>query len=255
MGTAQQGRTTMATFVLVHGAWHGGWCWRKLTPLLRAAGHEVFAPTLTGLGERAHLASPDVGLETHVQDVVSMLEYEDLSGVVLVGHSYGGLVITGAAHQAPGRLAHLVYLDAFIPEDGQSMLDLGPPERRETMGKRVREEGDGWRLPSLQPMPWEQFVREVYLVTDEAEVAWLAARLGPHPFKTMTDPVRATNPAAASLPRTYIRCLRYPNPAFDRHAEEVQRPGSNWRFHALPTSHDAMVTMPRELADLLLAIS
>jgi pimeloyl-ACP methyl ester carboxylesterase len=244
----------MATFVLVHGAWHGGWCWRKVTPLLRAAGHEVYTPTLTGLGERAHLGHPDVGLATHVQDVVNVLEYEDLSDVVLVGHSYGGMVITGVAHQAPGRLAHLVYFDAFVPEDGQSMLDLGPPERRETMTTRVREEGDGWRLPSLQPIPWDQFVHDVYLVTDEAEVAWLTARLGPHPFKTMTDPVDARNPAAAALPRTYIRCPQYPNPAFDRFAAQAQAPGSGWRYHALPTSHDAMVTMPRELVELLLAI-
>ncbi|MBV9253581.1 MAG: alpha/beta fold hydrolase, partial [Actinobacteria bacterium] len=118
----------MATFVLVHGAWHGGWCWRKLTPLLRAAGHEVFTPTLTGLGERSHLGHPDVGLATHVGDVAQVLWYEDLSNVVLVGHSYGGLVIGGVADQAPGRLKHLVYLDAFVPEHGRSMLDLGPPE-------------------------------------------------------------------------------------------------------------------------------
>jgi pimeloyl-ACP methyl ester carboxylesterase len=244
----------MSTFVLVHGAWHGGWCWRKLTPLLRAAGHEVYTPTLTGLGERAHLGNPAVGLATHVQDVVNVLAYEDLTDVVLVGHSYGGMVIAGVAHAVPERLAHLVYLDAFVPEDGQSMLDLGPPERRESMTRRVREEGDGWRLPSLQPVPWEQFVRDVYLVTDPAEVAWLAARLGPHPFKTITDPVRATNPAAATLPRTYVRCLKYPNPAFDQFAAQAQQPGAGWRFHALATSRDAMVTMPRELADVLLAI-
>jgi pimeloyl-ACP methyl ester carboxylesterase len=244
----------MTTFVLVHGAWHGGWCWRKLTPLLRAAGHEVYTPTLTGLGERAHLGNPEVRLATHVQDVVSVLEYEDLTEVVLVGHSYGGMVIAGVAHAVPERLAHLVYLDAFVPEDGQSMLDLGPPERRESMTRRVREEGDGWQLPSLQPVPWEQFVRDVYLVRDEAEVAWLAARLGPHPFKTITDPVRARNPVAAAIPRTYVRCLQYPNPAFDHFAAQAQQPGSDWRYHALPTSHDAMVTMPRELADLLLGL-
>src|SRR4051812_8081549 len=108
----------MATFVLVHGAWHGGWCWRKLTPLLRAAEHAVYTPTLTGLGERAHLGGPDVGLATHVRDVVTVLWYEDLSGVVLVGHSYGGMVIGGVADQVPERLAHLVYLDAYVPEPG-----------------------------------------------------------------------------------------------------------------------------------------
>src|SRR5437763_6310667 len=103
----------MATYVLVHGAWHGGWCWQRVTPLLRAAGHEVYTPTLTGLGERAHLGTPDVGLATHVEDIVTMLEYEDLTDVVLVGHSYAGMVITGVAHAVPSRLTHLVYLDAF----------------------------------------------------------------------------------------------------------------------------------------------
>src|SRR5215211_1043953 len=122
----------MATFVLVAGAWHGGWCWRKVTPLLRAAGHEVFAPTLTGLGERSHLAHPDVGLTTHIQDIVNLLEYEDLNDVVLVGHSYSGMVITGVAEQVPGRLAHLVYLDAFVPENGQALVDLLPPEGRQS---------------------------------------------------------------------------------------------------------------------------
>src|SRR5215211_5857359 len=134
MGTAQQGRTTMATFVLVHGAWHGGWCWRKLTPLLRAAGHEAHAPTLTGLGERVHLATPEVGTDTHVQDVCKLLEYEDLSGVVLVGHSYGGHVIAGVAAQAPERLAHLVYLDAdsgVYAADGWSYNDVRAAARRD----------------------------------------------------------------------------------------------------------------------------
>src|SRR5713101_4428932 len=111
----------MATFVLVQGGWVGGWYWKRVTPLLSAAGHEVFAPTLTGLGERAHLAAPDIGLETHIQDVLGVLTYEDLSNVVLVGHSYGGMVITGVAERAPERLAHLVYFDAFVPTDGQAL--------------------------------------------------------------------------------------------------------------------------------------
>ncbi len=244
----------MAAFVLVHGAWHGGWCWRKLTPLLRAEGHEVFTPTLTGLGERAQHAGPEVGLAVHVQDVAGMLEYEDLHQVVLVGHSYGGMVIAGVAGHMPERLAQLVYLDAYVPEDGQAMVDLMPQERRASMEARVRTEGDGWRLPSFSHMPWEQFVREVYLVTDDDEVRWLAARLGPQPYKTMTEPVRIANVAAKALPRTYIRCLRYPNPAFGRYAELARQPNSGWRCHELPTSHDAMVTMPRQLADLLLRL-
>jgi pimeloyl-ACP methyl ester carboxylesterase len=244
----------MATFVLVAGAWHGGWCWRKVTPLLRAAGHEVFAPTLTGLGERSHLAHPDVGLTTHIQDIVNLLEYEDLNHVVLVGHSFSGMVITGVAEQVPGRLAHLVYLDAFVPENGQALVDLLPPEGRQSNEARVRAEGDGWRLLSLRPVPWETFLREEWRVTDEADVRWMVARLGPQPFKTMTEPVRYTNPAAAALPRTYVRCVDFPNPAFDRFAARSrQEPG--WRYRELASSHDVMVTMPRELAELLLEVA
>ena len=245
----------MATFVLLHGAWHGGWCWKKITPLLRDAGHEAFAPTLTGLGERAHLAHPDVDLTTHIQDVVNVLEYEDLDAVVLVGHSYGGMVITGVADQLPGRLAHLVYLDAFVPDDRQALVDLIPPEGRHSFEARVRAEGDGWHLPSRLPVPWEVAVREDYRVTDEADVRWMVARLGPQPFKTMTEPVRRINPAAAALPRTYVRCTQYASPAFDRFAESARQPGSRWRCRELATSHDAMVTMPRELADLLLEVA
>ena len=105
----------MATFVLVHGAWHGGWCWKKVAPLLRSAGHEVYTPTLTGLGERDHLLTRDIGLDTHIQDIVNVLEYEELTQVVLVGHSYGGMVVTGVAERAHERLRQLVYLDAATP--------------------------------------------------------------------------------------------------------------------------------------------
>ena len=137
----------MATFVLVHGAWHGGWCWKRVTPLLRAAGHEVYAPTLTGLGERAHLLSRDVNLDTHIHDVVNLLDCEELTDVVLVGHSYAGIVIAGVATQRPGRVAHLVYLDAFVVRDGQSLEDLHTPEAVAGRQARVLAEGEGWRLP------------------------------------------------------------------------------------------------------------
>ena len=156
----------MSTFLLVHGAWHGGWCWKRVTPLLRAAGHEVFTPTLTGLGERKHLMSPDIGLDTHVQDVVGVLEYEDLRDVILVGHSYAGMVITGVAGRTPERIAHLVYLDAFVPEDGKSLMDYQPPEMAELFHEGTRTEGEGYKLPAVIPP-------EVFGVTGEADLAWL----------------------------------------------------------------------------------
>lgn len=141
----------MAVFVIVHGAWSGAHAWRKMRPVLRAAGHDVFTPALTGLGERAHLASSDVDLDTHVQDVVGVLEYEDLQEVVLLGHSYGGIVITGAADRVAPRLAQLVYLDAEVPEDGQSEYDLVPPDERATYEEAARTKGDGWCIPPPVP--------------------------------------------------------------------------------------------------------
>ena len=163
----------MAAFVLVHGAFHGGWYWRDVFAHLRAAGHEVFAPTLTGLGERRHLASPAVDLSTHVQDVANLLEWEDLQGVVLVGHSYGGMVITGVADRLAERLAALIYLDAAVPEDGQCVLDLQAPERRESILEEVVANG-GWL--------WPPRTAEFYGVRDPAKQAWVDARCVPQPF-------------------------------------------------------------------------
>jgi len=243
----------MATFVLVHGAWHGGWCWKKVNPLLRAAGHEVHTPTLTGLGERVHLASPEIDLSTHIQDVVNVLEYEDLREVVLVGHSYGGMVITGVAERASDRLAHLVYLDAFVPGDGQALVDLIGHEGRQYVESRVRVEGDGWRLPSIAPVPWEVALRETWAVSDEADVRWMVARLCSQPFKTMTEPVHFSNTSATALDRTFIRCTGDPpDRTFASAAVEARRPNSGWRYPEVASAHDAMVTQPRELVDLLL---
>ena len=176
----------MATFVLVDGAWHGGWCWQRLTPLLRAAGHEVYTPTLTGLGERAHLLSPAIDLDTHAQDVLGMLECEQLWEVILVGHSYGGMVITAVAEQAAERLTHLVYLDAFVPQDGQCLLDFLPPQARAQTLARARAEGEGWRLPAQQE-------QQPFGVTDPADADWLRGKLSAHPVKTFEQPIQLTN--------------------------------------------------------------
>lgn len=244
----------MATFMLVHPAWHGSWCWKKVTPLLRAEGHDVFTPTLTGLGERSHLAHPMIGLETHVQDIVNVLIYEELSGVILVGHSNGGTLITAVADRVPELLEHLIYLDAFVPDDGQATIDFLPPNLRQELEARVHAEGYGWLLPSLRPIPWDEMVRDVWRVTDEADRRWMVARLCPTPFKTFTDPVRRRNPAAEKLPRTYIRCVQHQQPVFDRYAELAQK-GSGWRYRELATAHHPAFTMTQELADLFLEVA
>jgi pimeloyl-ACP methyl ester carboxylesterase len=235
----------MATFVLVHGAWHGGWCWRRLTPRLRAAGHEVYAPTLTGLGERAHLLSPAVDLDTHAADVLGVLEWEALRDVVLVGHSYGGMVITAVAQRAAARLAHLVYLDAFLPLDGECLLDFLPPDARARTLGRAREAGEGWYLPPQRD-------EHPYGVTDPADAAWLRARLSAHPLATLAQPVRRADPAAAALPRTYVACTA--TGWFAASAARARAEGG-WGYRELAAVHDAMVTAPQALTDVLLEIA
>src|SRR5215469_9364740 len=238
----------MATFVLVHGGWHGGWCWQKVVPLLEAAGHAVYAPTLTGLAERASELSPEVGLDTHIQDIVGVLVGKDLHGVVLVGHSYGGMVITGAVDQAPERIAHLVYLDTFVPRDGESVADVSPMVIR-LLRLQAQIQDDGWKIPP----------RGTYGVTNEPDRSWVRSKLTPQPFKTLLDRLHLKNPAIVSTkPRTHIDCtgsgvvfllmrhLLAPRALPPREA--------GWRLRQLPTGHDAMITMPRELADVLLEV-
>lgn len=243
---ARKKRTDKATFVLVHGGWHGAWCWEQITPILRDAGHEVHAPTLSGLGERADLLDPRIDLDTHVRDVVDVLKSEELNEVILVGHGYGGMVIAGAANRAADRLAHLVFLDAFVPEDGQSLFDLLRPERRDLYRQGAREQGEGWRVPPPPP--------QALGVTDEEEARRLAAKLTPQPLGTFEQPVRLTNPAASSLLRTYVHCTAGPlAPSFAPFAERF-RTASGWNYHELATGHDAMLTAPGELAEVLLEL-
>jgi pimeloyl-ACP methyl ester carboxylesterase len=238
-------------FVLVHPAWHGAWFWKRVAPLLREKGHLVSTPTLTGLGERSHLARPEIGLETHITDVVNVLKYEDLRDVILVGHSSSGVVITGVADRAPERIAHVVYLDAFVPVDGQAVFDLVTPDRRQALEELVRSEGQGWLLPRFAPPSWETIVRDMWGVMDNDDVRWLLERLVPTPVGHFKDPVRCANLAAEKLPRTYIRCRQFPNPRFDIHAEMARRT-AGWEYRELPGSHHAAVTLPDSVARLLL---
>jgi pimeloyl-ACP methyl ester carboxylesterase len=243
----------MATFVLVHPAWFGGWCWKKVTPLLEVAGHMVRTPTCTGLGERSHLVSREVCLETHIQDIVSVLEYEDLAEVILVGNSSGGVVITGVADRAAERISQVVYLDAFVPADSEGVIDLIAPERRSAMEGLVQSEGDGWLLPRFAPPPWEQIFANAWGITDPADVAWLLPRLSPTPFRHFTDPVRLRG-TGGDFRRVYVRCLAFPHAGFDRSAAHA-RDDPGWTLHELDTSHVPYVTDPEKLAALLLTSS
>lgn len=241
-------------FVLVHPAWHGASFWKKVVPRLRQRGHEVFTPTLTGLGERRHLARPEIGLSVHVEDVVNLIEHEDLHDIALVGHSSSGVVITGVADRAAERVAHVIYLDAFVPADGQSVFDLVAPERRQMMEALVETEGHGWLLPRFAPPPWTTIVRDMWGVTDDADVRWLVDRLGPTPVGHFRDPVRASNAAAGALPYAYIRCRQFANPRFDQHAAMAQQ-SALWRYRELPGPHHAAITMPDRVTNLLVELA
>jgi pimeloyl-ACP methyl ester carboxylesterase len=248
-GTNARSQESNMTYVLIHPAWFGGWCWKKLTPLLRAQGHPVFTPTLTGLGERAHLARPEAGLEVHVRDVTNVIECEDLRNVILVGNSSGGMVITGVADHVPERIAHLVFLDAFVPSDGQSMLDVIPPDRRPVLEALVQKEGDGWLLPRFAPPPWKKLVTETWQVTEDADLDWILPRLRPTPFGHFRESVKRRNPAAEKLPRTYIR-TQWPHQGFDRYAAAASE-AAGWQSLQIASSHLPYITHPNELAALL----
>lgn len=231
----------MATYVLIHGAWHGGWCWKLVAPALRRAGHEVYAPSLTGLGERRHLARPDIDLETHIEDVVALLEMDDLGGVVLVGHSYGGMVITGAADRALARISRLVYLDAFVPENGKCLLDYVVPER----AARMKEEGERTGMVTPPPMSLWGLVRREHL-------DFVGPREVKHPYAAMSQGIRLTNPARLSLvPKTFIYCSAPATGSFDQFAAKY-RLDPAWRFYELKTGHDAMLLMHEEVTRILL---
>jgi pimeloyl-ACP methyl ester carboxylesterase len=232
---------------LVHGGGHGGWCYQRVARLLRAAGHDVDTPTLTGLGERAHLLGPHVDLDLHIRDVVAVLGSEDLRDVILVGHSYGGMVITGVADRAADRVGRLVYLDAATPVNGQSLVDVAGP-----VINAVRPMGttlDGIELVLL-PAPDAGLL---YGVTDPADLAWMAERLTPHPWRCFEQPLRLINEAALSaIPQYHVICSST-LPTRDRALmAKAQAEGRLWQ---IDTGHDLMITEPRLVGDALLAVA
>jgi pimeloyl-ACP methyl ester carboxylesterase len=227
----------MGTYVLVHGAWGGAHGWRKVRPLLQQAGHQVFTPSLTGQGERAHLASPEVDLSTHIQDVYNAIWYEDLSDIVLVGHSYGGMVVTGVADRLPERIQHLVFLDAFQPADGQSCYDLGGGGPRP---------GNDWRVPPL--------ARTVD--ANDPDVQWAEARRVMHPRATLEEKVHLSMPLEdRPFSLTYVVASARPDPApyFDRAAERL-RGNPRWTVRQITGGHGMITTNPTGLVDLLLEL-
>lgn len=221
------------TFVLIHGAWHGGWCWQLLAPLLEARGHQVIAPTLAGMGERSSELSDDITLDTHIDEVVDLLDRRRVQNAVLVGHSYAGVVISGVADRVPHRLRRLVFLDAVLVENGQ------------TLGG-ARATG---RAAALPPMPASAFG-----VVDASERAWVESQLTPHPANTFATPLRLTNPLGNGLRCVYVACTRPAMASVGRYLQ-MARSRLGWQVEELATGHDAMVTAPSPLADLLVRVA
>lgn len=236
----------MATYVLVHGGGHGGWCYQPLARILRSHGQEVYTPTLTGLGEREHLLRRDIDLDMHITDVVKVLEFEDLRDVILVGHSYGGMVITGIADRATERVGHMVYLDAANPENGQSLVDLaGPLMHAARAAGRVVEGVELVLFPGKDPMSF-------YGVTDPEQIAWMKPKLTPHPWRCFEQPLRLTNEAAMrAIPETHIVCTET-LPFRDVDALKASSQGRVWD---VDTGHDLMISEPEAVAELLLRIA
>jgi pimeloyl-ACP methyl ester carboxylesterase len=219
------------TFVVAHGAWSSAWAWKRVFPLMAARGHRLVVPTYTGLGERAHLANPDIDLDTHITDVTNALFYEDLRDVTLIGHSYGGMVATGVADRARDRIVRLIYLDAFVPDDGQSFYDVtgGADQGRANAV-------DGWLVPPNPPPP----------DTSPEDIAWLTPRRRHHPIKSLEQPLVLTQ-GPLTLPINYVLCTK--SEAFRRFWEKAKTAG--WTVHELDASHSPNVTAPEALAALL----
>lgn len=235
---------SMPVFVLVHGTGHGGWCWQKVVPTLRRAGSDAYARTLTGVSDRSHLLDCGVDLTTHITDVRNLVVYEDLSEVVLVGHSYGGMVISGVAATAPERLRQLIYLDAYVPETGESEVDLWPSEMRAEI------ESGATAHPGLRPPPSPESMG----IRDPALADWVRERITAHPMATYTEAVPSGSERSGALPCAYISCTEGPlTPVFEPFAEKAREAG--WPVREIATGHDAMLTAPEAVAELLLELS
>jgi pimeloyl-ACP methyl ester carboxylesterase len=238
--TSAEAQTSQKTFVLVHGAWHGGWCWRRVADRLEKQGHKVFTPTLTGLGERSHLMSPAIDLDTHINDVVNVVKWEDLNGICLVAHSYGGWPVSGALEKILDRVSSIVFLDAFVPEDGQKGFDFASDfSRKGTLD--AQQKGDISR-----PAPPASAFH-----VNEQDRAWVDSKTTPQPLALAFSTIRLTGAREKVAKKTYIRAPVYPQPAFDKYYA-AKKADASWRTYEVPCGHDVMVDMPDRLVEILL---
>lgn len=231
--SSQKSDLKPSTFLIVHGAWGGGWAFQQLESILRASGHNVLRPTMTGLGERVHLASPQITLDTHINDILKVIEFERLEKFILVGHSYGGMVITAVADRVPQKIERLVYIDGHLPVNGESMFDLISQQRKADLLERAKTLGDGWNIPS----PWPEGGKNV-----------------PQPLATFQNAVKLKNSSLEGINGQYILTME-PGATSDSFSGSAQRARSrNWRYHELRTGHNPHWTMPHELAAILMSV-
>jgi len=234
----------MATFVLVHGAWHGSWCWTRVRRALQALGHDVHTPTLTGVGERAHLLSPAVNLDTHIDDIANLIRWEELSNVILCGHSYGGAVVAGVADRVPDRIEALVYLDAFVLQNGQSLHDTLPEAQRALQLELARDIGDGWKVP---PIPAEVFN------VNPTDREWVDRQCTMQPLATFQQPLRLNGQFSTPQNTTFILATGFADSPFPPFYEQAKTKG--WTTTTVACGHDVMLDRPQELTDLLVGIA
>ena len=231
------------TFVLVHGTWHGGWCWRRVADALESKGHKVYAPSLTGVGDRSHLLTKDVNLTTHVGDVVNLVKWEDLKDIILVGHSSAGFVITQAAEQIGPSVASIVYLDAFVPQVGDNLISLANPGPRKALEEAVAR-GD----LVAKPVPAAAFK------VNEKDQAWVDAKCTPHPLAVVVEKITAAGAREQIARKTYIRATGFASPVFDQTLAKMKTVPA-WKTYEVPSGHDVMVDMPDRLVEILLEVA
>jgi len=235
------------TFVLVHGAWHGGWCWRHVADMLTAKGHRVYTPTLTGLAERSHLLSTSINLDTHIADIVNLFKWEDIAHAVLVGHSYGGWPISGAVENVLPQVASIVYLDAHLPENGQKGIDTSSSQFQEQLREAIAKGEAGRPVPKA----------EAFRIRDPSNAAWVQAKMTPQPTGPAVQPIVLSGARDKVAKKTYIRAVSYPQPHFDAALAKCKA-DPTWKtfvFYAEEAGHDVMVDAPKRLAEILEAVA
>ncbi len=233
----------MPTYVLVHGAWRGSWIWKRVRRLLQAQGHEVFTPTLTGVADRSHLSSPNVSLDTHIADVANLIRWEELSDVILCGHSYGGCVVSGVADRVADQIGALVYLDAFVLENGQCLNDMIPPEVRSERLALAKEAGEGWKLPPISAAEFN---------VNPSDRDWVNRQSTMQSLACFEQPLRLTGALNQIKSITYILASGWSPSPFPQFYEKAK--AKCWKTITIECGHDVMLDRPEELAGQLLAV-